>query len=126
MLYTKSKNSYKIGYKAMQKWGIKGEVLTLVDLHKQCSSWFFERKTSQELQEQLPSTSVAKVRCNGGCLCAIIRPNTHLYTKERERYRDGGYANPNPNIKALWKNVVTLMREKRPPLIELTLAKLLK
>ena len=94
----------------MQKWGIKGEVLTLVDLfHKQCSSWFFELKTSLELQEQLPSTSEAKVRRNGGCLCAIIRPNAHLYTKERETYRVGGYANPNPNIRALWKNVVTLM-----------------
>ena len=66
----------------MQKWGKRGKIVTLVDLfHKQCSSWFFELKTSQELQEQLPSTSVAKVRCNGGYLCAIIRPNTHLYTQ---------------------------------------------
>ena len=85
MLYTKLKNRCKVGKRTMQKWRIKGEVLTLVALlHKQCSSWFFELKTSQELHEQLPSTSVAKVRCNGGCLFAIIRPNTHLYTKERE------------------------------------------
>ena len=85
----------------MQKWGIKGEIVTLVDLlHKQCSSWFFALKTSQELQAQLPSTSVAKVRCNGGCLCAIIRPKNTLIHK-RERYRDGGYAHPTPNIRAL-------------------------
>ena len=82
----------------MQKWEKRGKIVTLVDLlHKQCSNWFFEFKTSQELQEQLPSTSVAKVRCNGGSLCAIIRPNT----QKRERYRDGGYAIPNPNIRAL-------------------------
>ena len=68
----------------MQKWGIKGEVFTLDDpLHKQCSSWFFKLESTQEHQEQLPSTSVTKVRCNGRCLCTKLRLNTHK-AKERD------------------------------------------
>ena len=85
MLYVKLKNSCKIGKKTMQEWGIKGEVLTLDDpLHKQCSSSFPKLKTSQKIQEQPLSTSVAKGRCNGGCLCTKVRLNTHKCKRERE------------------------------------------
>ena len=74
MLYTKPKNSCKIGQKAMQKRGIKGEVLTLDDpLQEQHFSWFSKLESTQEHQEQLPSTSVTKRRCNTRCLCAIVR-----------------------------------------------------
>ena len=61
MLYTKSKNSFNVVKKTMQKWGKKGKNVTLEDLlHKWWTSCFFELKTNQEHEEQTSGPSATK------------------------------------------------------------------
>ena len=86
MLYTKSKNSCNIGEKAMLKWGKRSKIVTLVDpLQKWKTSSFLRFTPVQNLQEQAPYALVTKVWCNGRCLCAKLRLNTH---KTLKRGRD--------------------------------------
>ena len=65
----------------MQKWGIKGIDLTLVDLlQEDHSSTFLGSKPAQKLQEQPFGTSATKVWCNTMCLSAKLRTKNPLYT----------------------------------------------
>ena len=85
ILYTKLKNSSKIGKNSMQEWVKRGKIVTLVDLlHKWWTSPLLELKTAPKLQEKTSGPSRNKKRCNTMCLCAIVR-HKHTYTHTKAK-----------------------------------------
>ena len=113
---------------AMQKTGIKGQVsYPCRPFSPMVNQLVLQAQTSYTTPKTTLKGLSSKKRCDGGCLCAKLRQNTHK-TQEKERYRDGGYMNPNPKtqnpLKMLSKFSNPRTREKGPPLIELQSCKL--